>query len=165
MRSRFANTHHPINGFTLIELLVAVAVFVIGILGVATMQGNSLRMNQQATMRWEASMLAYEMSDRLIANPIGAIAGDYSGDPSSTPINCVGVDVACTAASMAEYDKSIWLSRVGALPGGTGTITDGGGGAFTITVRWDARRTGATDTNCPPTSDDDLRCVEVEVAL
>jgi hypothetical protein len=53
---------------------------------------------------------------------------------------------------------------VNRLPGGASQITqcdtaDGCDGlTHVITVYWDEARTGATGTNCPPLSKDDLRC-------
>jgi len=164
---RFYNStiRRPTKGFTLVELLVAVSIFAIGMLGLAGLQVSSMRSNQVATMRWQASVLAYNMADRIRVNPVAGLAGDYSGDPSDTPPICTGANTVCTPANMADYDKSIWLTEIGALPGGVGTITDNGGGSFTVTVRWDDRRNGATGTNCPPLSDTDLRCLAVDVAL
>ena len=160
----FRSRQHA-RGFTLIELLVSVAVFSLGILSLAYLQVTSLRLDQSSTLRWEASMLAYDMADRIKANQVAGLAGEYSDASSPSWADCADAATTCTPANMAAYDKSAWDDALNALPGGAGNVVDNGAGAFTVIVRWDDARTGATGTNCPPVSDADLRCLAVDVAL
>jgi len=66
--------HKKIAGFSMIELLVAVLVMGIGVLGITGLQMVSLQNNRGALLRSEAVMLAYDMLDRIRANPVGTPA-------------------------------------------------------------------------------------------
>ena len=144
------------QGFTLLEVLIALLVLSIGLLGLAALQTTSLRSNQMASMRTTATQLAYDISDRLRANPAGVAAGEYVLAGGSTP----------TGTSVAAVDLIAWNLGVVALPGGRSSITqcDGtsvppcDGLTHVITVQWDEMRTGATGTTCPPALETDLRC-------
>jgi type IV pilus assembly protein PilV len=143
-------------GFTLLEVLIALLILSIGLLGLAALQTTGLRSNQMANMRTLATEAAYDITDRMRANPVGVAAGDYvialtdTTDPSAT--------------GTAPSDLNAWRELVHRLPGGTSEITqcntaDGCDGlTHVITVYWDEARTGATGTNCPPLNKDDLRC-------
>jgi len=149
------------QGFTLLEVLIALLVLSIGLLGLAALQTTGLRSNEMASMRTTSTMLAYDISDRMRANPQGIIDGDYvigTGPITGTPADCTSSD--CTTAQLALYDLNQWKNAVATLPGGLGDITQAAGPpvTHTITVRWDENRTGATGTTCPPADNDDLRC-------
>jgi type IV pilus assembly protein PilV len=69
------------RGLSMIELLVAVLVLAIGILGITALQMVSLQNNRGALFRAEAVQLAYDMMDRIRANPEGAVPGAaYDGE-------------------------------------------------------------------------------------
>ena len=105
------------------------------------------------------------MADRMRANPVAALAGHYDGTPTSSETNCVGSENSCAPVAMAAYDQNAWLSALNQLPGGKGAIANNGSGSFTITVRWDENRSGATGTQCPPQSASDLRCYRFDLLL
>jgi type IV pilus assembly protein PilV len=144
------------QGFTLLEVLIALLILSIGLLGLAALQTTSLRSNQMASMRTTATQLAYDISDRMRANPVGVAAGEYVLAGGTTP----------SGTSIAATDLIAWNQAVTALPGGRSSITqcDGtsvppcDGVTHIITVQWDEMRTGATGTTCPPTQETDLRC-------
>jgi type IV pilus assembly protein PilV len=149
------------QGFTLLEVLIALLVLSIGLLGLAALQTTGLRSNEMASMRTTSTMLAYDISDRIRANPQGVTDGDYvigTGPITGTPIDCTSTD--CTTAQLALFDLNQWKNAVATLPGGLGDITQIAGPPLThtITVRWDQNRTDATGTTCPPADNDDLRC-------
>ncbi len=56
------------TGFTLIEVLIAMLVLAVGLLGLAGLQATSLRNNQSAYNRSQATQLAYDLADRMRAN-------------------------------------------------------------------------------------------------
>ena len=155
---------HPENkqqGFTLLEVLIALLVLSIGLLGLAALQTTGLRSNEMASMRTTSTMLAYDITDRMRANPQGILDGNYvidTGPITGTPSDCTSTD--CTTSQLATYDLSQWKNAIATLPGGMGDITQTAGPPLThtITVRWDQNRTGATGTTCPPADNDDLRC-------
>lgn len=147
------------RGFTLIEVLVAMVVLSIGLLGLAGLQATSLKSNQSAYHRSQATQLAYEMADRMRANreyakvllnnvytttdPAEAVAQPNCFSVllscPKTPLNgvCpVTPIVGCTAAQMAENDlHEWWLAIEKELPSGLGTISNTGS-IFTITLSW-----------------------------
>ena len=149
------------QGFTLLEVLIALLVLSIGLLGLAALQTTGLRSNEMASMRTTSTMLTYDISDRMRANPQGTVDSDYvidSGPVTGTVTDCTSTD--CTTAQMATFDLSQWKTAIAQLPGGRGDITRTAGPPLvhTITVRWDENRTGASGTDCPPQDSDDLRC-------
>jgi len=155
------------QGFTLLEVLIALLVLSIGLLGLAALQTTGLRSNEMASMRTTSTMLAYDISDRMRANPQGVAAGDYEID--SGPITVSVIDCTtenCEPDELALYDLDQWKDAVATLPGGLGDITQTAGPPLThtITVRWDENRTGATGLNCPPVDSDDLRCFRLVFA-
>lgn len=167
--NRHAAQHQA--GFSLLEVLIALLVLSIGLLGLASLQTLGLRSNQMASMRTTATQLAYDITDRMRANP-QAVADTtnkpYEVNNATHPTivtNCRTTD--CTAAQLATFDLAQWKTALSTtqnglhgLPGGLGEITQAAGPPLThtITVRWDQDRTGASGLNCPPQDDNDLRC-------
>jgi type IV pilus assembly protein PilV len=105
-------------GFSLIELLVAVLVMGIGVLGVTALQLVSLQNNRQALVRAEAVQLAYDMMDRIRANPEGVPAGAaYGGlgigDGPPNPPGSYCITAACTPAQMIDFDQAMWKCLLG----------------------------------------------------
>lgn len=158
---RIKHSGNKQQGFTLLEVLIALLILSIGLLGLAALQTTGLRSNEMASMRTSSTMLVYDISDRMRANPQGTTDSDYvidSGPVTGSVTDCIaGV---CTPAQMATFDLDQWKDAITRLPGGQGDITQTAGPPLvhTITVRWDENRTGATGTNCPPVDADDLRC-------
>jgi len=156
MRHLEHNHRQRQHGFTLLEVLIALLILSIGLLGLAALQTKSLRSNQMASMRTTVTQLAYDISDRMRANPAGVAANEYVLAGGVTP----------TGTTIAAADLIAWNQAVVALPGGRSSITqcDGtsvppcDGLTHIITVQWDEMRTGATGTTCPPALETDLRC-------
>ncbi len=153
-------------GFTLIEVLVSALILAIGLVGVAGLQAMSLKNNQSAYMRSQATALAYDLADRMRSNVAGAEAGFYR--PALAAIrNTCSTSTGCSTQQMAQNDLSEWAGALaGNLPMGTGFVCidstpydgsstadaqcDGVGTQFTIKVWWDDNRDGAvtvTDAN------------------
>lgn len=135
------------RGFTLVEVLVALVVLSIGLLGIASLQLSSLRWNHGASLRSQATLLAYDIVDRMRANQVAARAGEYD--------NAAGAATG-TAGSVSLADKTQWKKFLGqTLPLGDGTISRTATGAtttFRITVSWDDKQgayssSAAADTN------------------
>jgi type IV pilus assembly protein PilV len=147
------------QGFTLLEVLIALLVLSIGLLGLAALQTTGLRSNEMASMRTTSTQLAYDISDRMRANPAGVAANEYVLAGGAVP----------TGTSVAALDLIAWYNAVILLPGGRASIVQCDGASVLplptcdglthiITVQWDEMRTDATGTTCPPTDKDDLRC-------
>ncbi len=150
-------------GFSMVELLVAVLVMGIGVLGVTGLQVVSLQNNRAALQQADATQLAYDMLDRIRANPAGVPRGQaYNGlaladDPPNAG-NCIAN--VCSAAQMVNFDQALWKCQLGefsehqectdlrdndllpalteqpGLPDGDGSIGVTGAGIIRVTVQW-----------------------------
>lgn len=101
IQKRFSGTS---DGFTLIEVLIAMAIFAIGILGVATMQISSTNGNTSARKHSEASEFAQgqvellmatsfaDLADGALINNGYTIAWDVDPDNNAFDINGDGTD-------------------------------------------------------------------------
>lgn len=118
------------NGFTLIEALVAVLVLSIGLLGLAGLQVTSLRNNQDAYFRTQATFLARSMMDELRARRDESLAGGFNDIDVGDSFNS-GTDPA-----------NFWLSALDqSLPAGTGSVNvDPNTRMATVTVQWTSRQ-------------------------
>jgi type IV pilus assembly protein PilV len=148
------------RGFTLIEVLVAALVLAIGLIGVAGLQAVSLRANQSALMRSQATALAYDLADRMRANVPAASIGSYDPATASVTTGCTS-NSGCAPTSLAQNDLSEWSDLIADhLPAGEGFVCidstpddgtgfgdpqcDGNGSEFAIKLWWDEDRDGAT---------------------
>lgn len=128
------------GGFSLIEVLVALLVLAVGVLGAAALQMNALKYNQTAAVRSHATLLAYDILDRMRANREAALAGDYDHGINDAFPN----DDA--AAVMSLRDLAQWGAQLAEqLPGGDGEVARDDI-VFTVTVQWDESRIGGDDT-------------------
>lgn len=144
------------TGFTLIEVLIAVVILAGGLLGLAVLQAASLKNNQSAYNRSQATQLAYDMADRVRANVAGA--GTYttilpSAATPPTPNICL-TTTGCIPADMATNDLKEWDTTLKTLSGGEGIVCfdstpdtsgasvaasgcDGAGTTYAIKIWWD----------------------------
>ncbi len=149
------------RGFTLLEVMIALVIFSVGLLGLAGLQSRSLQSNTTAQFRTMAVIEAYDMADRIRANPAGVANGNYDNLDTSTPTaSSTCLTAACTPQEIAELDYFEWVTNLQSLlPSGYGTVTGNGAGSqFTITVMWDEERTGANGTACGNDPTVDLKC-------
>lgn len=183
------------HGLTLIEVLVAVVVLSVGLLGVASLQLASLRESNRSNERSLATILAYDIADRMRANIQGTANGKYLISASTSPDaptvsgNATALDYCrtdftntstaniCNGSEMAMADIYDWRMTVqNSLPGGVGQIqcadadnTDAddcsAGSTFLITVMWDEQRSGNTGTGCDPGEATDLLCLTITTEL
>jgi len=130
-------------GFTLIEVLVSLLVFSIGLLGLAALQLQSLKFNQSAYQRSQASLMAYDVLDRMRSNVLAARNGNYNIglDDPGTLTSCTGTGVTCTSAQIATFDLFEWKQALAAvLPKGDGSIQESvpvtTPATFIITIEW-----------------------------
>ncbi|MFT5721745.1 MAG: type IV pilus assembly protein PilV [Motiliproteus sp.] len=138
-------------GFTLIEILVAVLILAIGVLGLIGMESLALNNNLGAYQRSQASILAYDLADRMRANRAGVAVSAYlAAFPTGASHACVsysGAASACSPLEIAENDIYRWtLTIADLLPGGVGSL-DLASGIQTVTVSWDDNRDGALDVS------------------
>lgn len=124
------------------EVLVAVLVVAVGVLGIAGLQLVTMQTSTGSMMRTQANQFAYNIIDRIRANP----GVDYTldvDDPAPVPANNCE-NVACTPAQMADFDRAQWLTQLDDLPAGDGGIAMDGGDVV-VTVRWDDDNNAGND--------------------
>lgn len=116
-RSRAIATDHRVQrGVTLIEILITLLVLAVGLLGLAALQGLSLKAGQVSLYRTQATNLAYEVIDHARANR------------------------SQVAISGSIPNQTVFSERIAALlPNGTLTtdVTDAGGdGIVNVQITW-----------------------------
>ncbi len=157
-RREFAGQPLRQTGFTLIEVMVSTVVLAIGLLGLAGLQVASLTANQSAFMRTQASVLGYDLADRMRANVQGATNGSYAAGTANYTAGC-GTTTGCSPLQMAQNDLAEWNSVIATyLPLGQGIVCtdstpidgsgittpqcDGIGNQFAVKIWWDDDRDG-----------------------
>ena len=135
-------------GYALMEALVAVIVASVGFIGAARMQTAGMSLANSAQSRQKATLLGYQMTDRIRANRAGFNTGLYD-NPSTGSTSCLSTG--CTPAQLAIADMGEWLSDVAALPGGIGKVCldstpndgtvaapacDGSGNVIAVKIWW-----------------------------
>lgn len=144
MRARHLEAPHGRrSGFTLIEILVALLVLSIGLLGLAMLQLQSLKYNTDAYFRTQATMLAYDIIDRMRANATAANAGRYvASEKPSTIESCGEMSTGCAdTTALANYDLGVWYGKLEEVlpPDSTPSSISSNGARHTIVVRWNER--------------------------
>ena len=141
------------KGFTLLEVMIAMVIFSIGLLGLAGLMAQSTSYNNSAQFRTQATFLAYDMLDRMRANPSEAANPtlrynvNFGTTPNDPPATCFATT--CSLTQLATADKEQWLTSVQALlPNGDGKVThdisSGTTTIFIIEIRWDDPVGGTT---------------------
>jgi type IV pilus assembly protein PilV len=95
-------------GFTLIEVLISMILLAIGLLGLASLQAMALRDNQDAYYYQQATLLAYEMQDRIRAN---VNFTDWTTVIPQQGNNCNAPQNPCTPLQLAAYDYWYWQTK------------------------------------------------------
>lgn len=124
--------HHQ-SGVGLIEILISLLILSIGLLGLAAMQTNGLKHNRNAYYRTQATILAYDMVDRMRAN--SGQASTYVTDYGAASGSACSSN--CTPSQIATTDKIQWKTNLSnQLPSGDGKIEDNGSNNYDITIKW-----------------------------
>jgi len=126
---------HGHKGFSLLEVLITILILSVGLLGMASLQLNAMKFNQMAAVRSHATVLAYDIADRMRANRTVAKSGGY----------VIAIDAAASGTSIAQTDLADWKSSLDRyLPGGLGAVSVSGasGDMVTVTIQWDETRVG-----------------------
>ena len=121
------HSSRPAAGFTLLEVLITIVVVAFGLLGLAGLQVFALKNNQSASLRVTATNLTTDIVDRMKANYLGVVNGNY--DAPNIGASYGSFSPGCTQATgclfnvMAANDLAEWQQRVAAsLPGGQGIV-------------------------------------------
>lgn len=133
-KSRSASARRQ-AGLSLVEVLVTVVLVGVGLLGIAGLQLTSVQNTNSAAQRFQATLLAEDIVERMRANRAQAMTGRYE----------IGVGAAVGSVGLARDDLLDWRGALGELPGGDGGI-EFDGNEVTVTVRWtDASNANAGD--------------------
>ncbi|MGK9065744.1 type IV pilus modification protein PilV [Stutzerimonas chloritidismutans] len=125
------------RGATLIEVLVAMLILSVGLLGLAGMQMTALKSNQSAYYRSQATVLAYDIIDRMRANRTEALNGVYdialqnqTCDPDIAP-----------SGTLAKRDVAEWLNSLSCLlsADAQGSVVRNDR-VFTVSIEWNDNR-------------------------
>ena len=147
-------------GSSLIEVLVSLLILSGGLLGIAGVQSVSLRNNQAAYYRTQATMLSADMIERMRGNKTGVNLAAYDDVAGGATAACFTV-AGCTPAQMAAQDVLAWSAQVtAALPGGDSVVCidstgndgtalaqacDGVGNIYAVKIWWDDDRDGVAE--------------------
>lgn len=122
MNDAIASKRRTQGGYVLLEALIAVVIAAVGFVGAARMQTLGLAMNNSAQVRQKATLLAYQMADRIRANQAGVSARAYDR-PSAGATACLVAAGGCTPTLLAAADIGEWEGEIASqLPGGTGVV-------------------------------------------
>ena len=132
------------TGVSMMEALVTMVIVSASLLSLAFLQGVGLQFNNDALNRSQATVLAYDIIDRIRGNGVistSTEAADYTSAPTETEIQSCDVGVATR-----QNDRNCWFRSLGALlPNGNGTIGVNGAD-FQIQVAWLDRKAGDNST-------------------
>lgn len=125
-------------GFTLLEVLVSLVVLSMALLGIANLQLAGLRLAQDGIYRTQAALLAFDMSQRVLANKLAnqAATNFYRGNASvAFAVDCA--TASCTASQMADYDTVQWQTMIALrIPNGSDGSVTGAAPNYTFSVNW-----------------------------
>jgi type IV pilus assembly protein PilV len=110
----------------MLEVLIAIVVIAFGLLGIAGLQAFAIKNNHSASLRITATTLANDMIDRMKANYLGVMGGDYNKpdttDYGTAVASCL-TTAGCTPQQLAQNDLNEWSQRIAAaLPNGRGIV-------------------------------------------
>lgn len=162
------------RGVGLIELLIALVIISIGLLGLASLQVNSLQKTQQTRGYEHASAALQDLVERIGANPAAAINGDFDFSNLSSADNtlpsaadCSAVN--CTQSQIARYTLRNWAAPLSAaLPSPRFSVEKSSlasGAMMTLTLTWDASLSGQGSASCATTTVDGAQCSRVKIWL
>lgn len=120
------------SGVSLLEVLIALLVLAVGVLGAVLLQTNALRYSASAADHTQAIFIAYDMLDRMRANPTDL--------PSYATHVTSGCTTASSSASILATDLTDFSRSVSCLlPDGHGQVAIDGQRA-TVTLAWSEER-------------------------
>lgn len=115
------------TGVSLIEVLVSLVILSVGLLGAAALQMNALKFTGSSTLSSQASFIAYDMMDRIRANP----DGNYV---------LASLAAAPTAGDLRTQDLADFAANIRAMGGTDASKITVVGRVVTITIVWNDSR-------------------------
>ena len=135
------------SGMTLVEVLVTLVIVSVGLLGIAALQLTTLKGNQEANVRSQASVLASYIIDRMRANQAGFAANNYE----------IAMQGTGTAGTTAAADLTRWQADIDRLLPGGPTVSGGSIArvgttpVVIVTVQWSERADRTLGETAPVT--------------
>lgn len=126
---------HRQGGAGLIEVLIAIVLLATALLGFARLQLDTLKNQRLSDGQTQAQVLAFDLSERIRANPAGVSHYVVAGIADSPVAG--GCTSGCNAASVAAQDLNDWrlaLER-SVLALGNADV-EVSGAVVTITLEW-----------------------------
>ncbi|ODS24879.1 type IV pilus modification protein PilV [Candidatus Endobugula sertula] len=161
------------DGAGLIEVLVALVVLAVGLLGVLSMQARGIDSNQRAFFATDATVLAYDMADRILAFGSDG-AGADGGSHGAISVNANTEEIECgDSCTAVQTDTNEWVEALDdiRLPSARADV-EWADPVYTITIRWDQDRFGSLPANNTVAVDcanadtsQTLTCFQLEVSL
>lgn len=133
------------RGFTLLEALIALLVLSVGLLGLAALQARGLAYNHDAFVRSQATLLAYDMIERMrmhaVNRGLSEVARYVEAGGQDSADRC---DDAAWQSTDVTLEVACWKRAVERrLPNGTATIAAGTSASeYVITLTWNDRTVG-----------------------
>ncbi len=134
------NTPSKIKGFTLVEVLVALVILSVGLLSMATLMMLSLQSSQGAYLRSQASLLTYDIVERMRANYTQATSTDdyvlAKGASATSNPNCK--TSGCGSSDQAKQDLYDWRKSISdSIPSADASIARANDNEYTIEISWE----------------------------
>lgn len=126
-------------GFTLIEVLIALVVLAIGLLGMSSLMMTSMQSNQSAYLRSQASLLAFDIAERMRANNDEATGtNNYVLLSTTTSVADPSCPTGgCSPSQQAQLDLHEWrMALTNSIPGSTATISRTNVNEYVVTIAW-----------------------------
>ncbi len=132
-----SRSHQRQRGATLLEVLISIIILALGLLGYAGLQTVSLKGSNTAYYRSLATMVSYDLIDRMRVDKAKVVAGDYDMNYGTTP----------SAAEAQDWKTN---NFDGLFPGGQAkVIYNGGSKSVQVYIKWlgddDLNNDGAAD--------------------
>ncbi|MBD9426803.1 type IV pilus modification protein PilV [Pseudomonas sp. PDM15] len=139
------------SGFTLVEVMIAVVILAVGLLGLASLMVRSQQSNESAYARSQASLMAYDIIDRMRANKVAYSSTElrkvsyatqnnaYALDELPTPCGTPASGNQAAGSAQATQDIRQWCNGLtaslpGLVPGGTSIVRSGN--RYTVRIQW-----------------------------
>lgn len=143
-------TKNRSKGFTLIEVMIAMIILAVGLLGMASLTVRSQQSNESAYARSQASLLAYDIIERMRANKIAFSALETRKVSFATQSNAYAFASlpACTTpatgtpatpAAQATQDLAEWCTALrNSVPGVNAgqTLITRTGTTYRVQIAW-----------------------------
>ncbi len=126
------------KGISLIEVLVALVVLAFGVLGIAGLQGYSMKYNYSAYLRSQASYLASDIMDVMrLRRSEAVVTAEFNLTKTAS-------ETTITGTSSVKNDLQTWIDSLAALPQSSGEIScSTSTSVCNVTIEWDDSRGAA----------------------